>query len=174
LAYATVLGQSAVSATEGSLEFIRIEGEVLSGVVGPWFGYFFWFAGIFALFSTNLGVLDLTSRAIADILKVDFLRESRFWSESKLYFMVIWTMIVLGSLILIIGVNEPVTLIVISAAGTGGVMVLYIALLVAINRRFLPEPIKLGGYRLVMMGLAFLFFLFFAGWFIISLMGQFL
>jgi hypothetical protein len=51
-------------------------------------------------------------------------------------------------------------------------MVFYSALLIVINRRFLPEAIKLKGWRLPAMILAFLFYLFFAGWFVIAEVGS--
>ena len=50
----------------------------------------FWIAGIFVLLSTNLGVLDHMGRITADVLKVDFLRDNERWTESRIYFVVIW------------------------------------------------------------------------------------
>jgi hypothetical protein len=73
--------------------FIEAEGNTLKDQIAPWFGTAFWICGAIALFSTNPGILDDTSRLCADQLKVNALRDSRFWSESKLYFAIVWTMI---------------------------------------------------------------------------------
>ena len=69
-----------------SFDFIEAEGNSLKDSIAPWFGTAFWICGAIALFSTNLGILDYTSRLIADQLKVNAARNSKFWSESKIYF----------------------------------------------------------------------------------------
>lgn len=169
LTYATVFGE--VETGEANFDFIRLEGMALMDAVGPWFGVLFWLTGVFVLFSTNLGILDYVCRATADILKVDFLRTSTFWSESKLYFLVVWTMIAVGSIILLAGVDQPFLLLVISSSISGGVMVIYTILLIIINRRFLPRQIRLGGFRLVAMYGALAFFGFFVAWLVVAFAG---
>ncbi|MGH9339446.1 MAG: Nramp family divalent metal transporter [Acidobacteriota bacterium] len=160
LTYSTV-GTTPI-AEQPNMDFIRAEGHALQDTVAPWFGMFFWIAGIFILFSTNLGILDYTSRLAADSLKVSFLRDSVFWSESKLYFVVIWSMIIAGSIILLSGINQPLVLLVIAASLSGVLMFLYSILLIQLNRRVLPHSIKLCGFRLVMMVISVLFFGFFS------------
>jgi hypothetical protein len=81
LAFSTLGIQKNVT---GDLTFIKDEGNVLGEVIAPWFATFFAAASI-KLLSTNLGILDWVSRLTADSLKVSFLGESRFWSESKIY-----------------------------------------------------------------------------------------
>jgi hypothetical protein len=152
----------------GQFQFIQQEGRALMEQVAPWFGTIFYIIGTIILFSTNLGILDYVSRLVSDALKTDYMRESGFWSMSRLYFLVLWTMITLGSIILLSGLSAPTTLLIISSSLSAVVMVFYTALLVVINRRFMPGAFKLGGWRLVAMILAFLFYLFFAGWFVIA------
>src|SRR3712207_2261587 len=96
LAYSTV----GVQDLGRDLDFIRAEGEILSEVIAPWFETFFYIAGFVVLFSTNIGVVDYISRLTADSLKVTFLKESTFWSESKIYVTVAWFIIVAGSIIM--------------------------------------------------------------------------
>ncbi|HSK83467.1 MAG TPA: Nramp family divalent metal transporter, partial [Rubrobacter sp.] len=103
LAYSTLGIQKDVT---GDLTFIKDEGNVLGEVIAPWFATFFFAAASIKLFSTNLGILDWVSRLTADSLKVSFLGESRFWSESKIYLTVVWTMITIGSVIILTGI-EP-------------------------------------------------------------------
>jgi hypothetical protein len=77
-------------------------------------------------------------------------------------------MIITGSIILLSGLNAPTTLLIISSSLSAIVMVFYSALIIVINRRFLPGAFKLKGWRLPAMVLAFLFYGFFAGWFVIA------
>ncbi len=142
--------------------FIRVEGEAMMEQIAPWFGNAFWLTGTVVLFTTNLAILDHVGRIIADILKVNWLRESTFWSESKLYFIIIWMEIAFGSIILLSGLDAPLVLLVISAALNGLVMLIYSALLLWLNRRILPGAIRLSSYRLVAMAWAVLFFGYFS------------
>ncbi len=158
LAYSTVFDQNVGE----DFDFIRAEGEVLSEAVAPWFGTFFWLSGTVILFSTNLGNFDWVSRLTADALKVNWLRESEFWSESKIYALTVWVMVTIGVLILFSGLQQPLVLLVIAAVLNGLVMFLYSALLIWLNRRALPAPIKIRGLRLLMMIWAVLFFGFFS------------
>jgi Mn2+/Fe2+ NRAMP family transporter len=156
----------------GEFQFIQQEGQVLMENIAPWFGTLFWVAGFIILFSTNLGVIDWVSRLVSDALKTDYMEESEFWTMSKLYFLVVWFLITLGSIILISGLNAPTTLLIIASSLSAVVMVFYSFLLIVINRRFLPDAIRLKNWRLVAMVLAFLFYLFFAGWFVIAEVGS--
>jgi Mn2+/Fe2+ NRAMP family transporter len=140
------------------LDFIRAEGDVLKEVIAPWFGTFFYIAGFAVLFSTNIGIIDYVSRLTADSLKVTFLRESTFWSESKIYITVAWLLIVAGSIIMLTVSSQPLVLLIISSAGGGVLMFLYSGMLILLNRRALPNPIRLKSWRLWAMWFSFLFF----------------
>jgi hypothetical protein len=157
LLYSTLGIVNVPESQAGSITFLQTEAQALSNQLGTWFEYFFYFAGFAVLFSTNVGVVDWVSRLTADSLKVTFLKESQFWSESKIYATVVWIMCIGGSLIVWTGV-EPLVLLVLSATGGGFMMFFYSALLILLNRRFLPDPIKLGSWRLAGMVLAFLMY----------------
>src|SRR5919107_1489848 len=154
LAYSTV----GVQDLGRDLDFIRAEGDILKEIIAPWFGTFFYIAGFVVLFSTNIGVIDYVSRLTADSLKVTFLRESTFWSESKIYVTVAWLIIVAGSIIMLTVSSQPLVLLIIASAGGGVVMFFYSGMLILLNRRALPEAIKLKGWRLPVMWLIFAFF----------------
>lgn len=140
------------------LAFLRLEGEALQETVAPWFGTAFWAAGTITLFSTNLGIIDYTCRLIADQLKINALRRSEFWSESKIYFAFVWLMIVVGSAILLLGLDQPFILVVIASSIAGVQMFFYSGLLMLLNRKALPREIKVSGVRLAVLGASFLFF----------------
>lgn len=143
---------------ESSFEFIRAEGDVLGDRIGAWMPATFWLIGTVVLFSTNLGVLDHVGRVIGDIVKTNWLRESTRWSESTLYFTIVWTEIVIGSVILLSGVDEPLRLLVIASSLNGIAMFVYCVLLIWLNRRAVPKPIRITGVRLGVMVWAVLFF----------------
>jgi hypothetical protein len=149
VAYSTVYGNPAVK--DSDFDFIQIEGNALKDAVGPWFGTLFWVIGAISLFGAALGIIDYVSRLVADVLRVGYLRESRRWTESKLYFCVVWFLIACGSGILLSGFDQPLSLVVIAAALSGGVMFIYSLLLLVINRRFLPDQLKVRGIRMLVL-----------------------
>lgn len=110
------------------------------------------------LFSTNLAVLDMVGRITADVLKTGLLKDSQKWSESKLYFAVVWLEIAFGSIILLSGVTQPIILLVIASSLNGLVMFVYSVLLIQLNKFTLPAEIGLKGGRLVVLGWAVLFY----------------
>jgi Mn2+/Fe2+ NRAMP family transporter len=154
VAYSTVFGQDIGE----DLDFIQGEGNALKDGVGSWFGTLFWAIGALSLFAASIGITDYVSRLVADVLKVGYLRDSRRWSESRIYFAVVWGIVVFGTLVLLAGFDQPLVLTVLAASLSGVVMFVYSGLLIALNRRFLPQPIKLRGVRLGALVWAFGFF----------------
>jgi hypothetical protein len=144
VAYSTVYGQDLGE----DLDFIQGEGNALKDSVGAWFGSFFWAIGALSLFAASIGIADYVSRLVADVLKVGYLRESKRWSESRIYSLVVWTIVLFGVAMIAAGFDQPLVLTVLAASLSGVVMFIYSGLLIALNRRFLPQPIKIRGVRL--------------------------
>ena len=136
-----------VGADAESFDFINLQGEALKDEQGAWLGTVFWLIGSVVLFSTNLTVVDMIGRLTADALKTTALRDNDTWSESRLYFLTVWLMILFGSIILLSGVDQPLVLLVIAAALNGLVMFVYSILLIQLNRGVLPREIGLKGFR---------------------------
>jgi len=141
LAYSTVFGKEGLA---NGIGFLEAEGEELKNVVAPWFGTLFWVIGAFSLFAAAMGIVDYTSRLAADVLKTSYLRSM---SESKIYFALVWGLIAIGCVILLVGFDQPLVLLVISACVGGGMMFIYSFLLLVLNRRVLPEAIRIRSYR---------------------------
>jgi hypothetical protein len=142
LAYSTVYG---VPGLANSVSFLEVEGEQLKEIVAPWFGTLFWVVGALSLFAAAMGIVDYTSRLAADVLKTAYLQRV---SESKIYFALVWGLVVLGCGILLAGFDQPLPLLVISACVGGLMMFIYSILLLVLNR-VLPEAIRPRGYRVV-------------------------
>ena len=145
-----------------SFDFINVQGEALQAEQGAWLGTVFWLIGSVVLFSTNLTVVDMIGRLTADVLKTTTLRENDQWSESRLYFITVWSMILFGSIILLVGIDQPLVLLVIAAALNGLVMAIYSVLLLQLNRWTLPREIGLKGFRFVAILWAVAFYGFFS------------
>ncbi|MGQ0575051.1 MAG: Nramp family divalent metal transporter [Pseudonocardia sp.] len=141
-----------------SFDFIRQEGEALNQTGGAWLGTTFWLIGTVVLFSTNLAVLDMVGRVTADVLRTGALRGSARWTESRIYFIVVWAEIVFGSVILLSGLSQPLILLIISSSLNGLVMFVYSVLLIRLNRSVLPREIGLRGGRLWAVAWAVLFY----------------
>jgi hypothetical protein len=152
LAYATVFGNGSVT---NDISFLQVEGRVLMGSVGTWFGYFFWIIGAVALFTAALGIVDYTSRLAADVLKTMYFPDA---SESKLYAGLVWGLVIIGILVISVGFSQPLALAIISACTGGTMMFIYSGLLIAINRKMLPKPIRIGGFRAAALIWSFLLF----------------
>ena len=142
LAHSTVFGQPDLP---NNVSFLHIEAQQLQRTVGPWFGALFLAVGAFALFGSAMGIIDYTSRLAADILKTTYVPGV---SESRAYFWLVWGMVGLGCAILLAGLSQPITLLVISASTGGTMMFLYSFMLIALNRRMLPAPIRIGRLRI--------------------------
>jgi Mn2+/Fe2+ NRAMP family transporter len=140
------------------LEFINSEAQVLGNEIGGWFRSFFLFAGMVVLFSTSIGIMDYVSRLSASEMKVSFFPNSQTITESRIYFTIAWIIAIGGSLILLAGLEAPLVLLIIAASGGGVVMFFYSGMLILMNTRVLPDPIKLKGWRLVVMWITFLIF----------------
>ena len=145
LAYSTVFGREGLV---NGIGFIKTEGEVLAERVGSWFKYFFWIIGAFSLFAAALGIVDYTSRLAADVLKTSYARQA---NESKMYAGLVWGLIGIGIIVLLVGFDQPIVLLVIAAVVGGFMMFIYSGLLILINRKTLPAPIRVRGIRLVML-----------------------
>jgi len=168
LAY-TYLG---TGGTARDFDFVRLLGDTLSARVAPWVGPLFWLAGVAVLLSTNLTVLDMIGRIVADIAKTNWLRDNPTWTESRLYFLIVWMMVGSGSAILLSGISQPLLLLVIASSLNGLVMFVYSVLLIQLNRGMLPRAIGLNGIRYVAVLWAVLFYGGFSIYLIIDQAGR--
>ncbi|MEV4577037.1 Nramp family divalent metal transporter [Nonomuraea jabiensis] len=144
LAYSTVFGREGLA---NSIQFLQVEGQVLQEVVGPWFGVLFWVIGALALFASAMGIVDYTSRLASDTIKTVYLRDKPV-SVNRVYFYTVWAMALIGIAVLLAGFDQPLILLVFSACFAAVMMFVYSILLIILNRRSLPEPIKVRSYRL--------------------------
>lgn len=152
IAYSTVYGLPDVPQ---NVDFIRVQGEQMQAQVGTWFGRLYWIIGAISLFAAAMGIVDYTSRIGADVLRVSYLRRH---SESRIYFALVWGLVACGCLVLLFGVRQPLVLLVISSVIGGVMMSIYSVLLILLNRRMLPEGVRITKGRIAAMVWAALLF----------------
>jgi hypothetical protein len=150
------------------MDFVLGEANEVGNTISPMARNVFLFMGIVILLTTEFGVLDAASRISTDVVKVAWLRENKFWSESRLYYAFLWGSIFVGSGILMlatVGIDvSALQLFKLTAAMNGGVMFLYCFLLLYMNRFKLPASVRINWWRSIIMVWAVLFFGAFAIW----------
>jgi hypothetical protein len=147
VAYSTVYRNPDLPDSSG-FDFISLESQVLDNQVGQWFGTLFLAVGAVSLFAAALGIVDYVARLVADVIHVGWTRDRAGWSESRIYFAIVWTMVIVGSAILLLGFDQPLVLLTISTVLGGAIMFVYSCLLLITNRRYLSGPVALSGYRI--------------------------
>ena len=146
----------------GGMDFIRQEGIQLGEAFGRLARVGFWVAGALILFTTELAIMDMVSRVSADVVRTHWARSSATWTLPRLYYVFLWTEVLVGCGILLSGFNKPITLLVLGACLNGLVMAMYSPLLLWMNRRSLPRWLAMGKARMVAIAWACLFYGYFA------------
>ncbi len=149
------------------LDFIWGEANLVQSKFSiPWVGsafrLLFFAMGMALLFTTELGVLDAAARISADIIKINVLRENPRWTLARLYFVILWTEIILSVVILAVGFSEPLFLLKMSAALNGMVMCIYGMLLLYLNLKIMPRSLAITPLRFIAMVWACAFFGYFS------------
>lgn len=116
------------------------EGAILASKTVPWASTAFYLMVTAVFFTSELGVLDHVARLSADIIKSNAIgvrrSESPYLSESALYFIVLWTMIVFAlGVLFVANITDTPTLLRIAGSLSGIVMFLYSGLAIVLARR---------------------------------------
>ena len=141
--------------------FIRDEAAAIDERFGTLGRRIFLFVGVAVLFSTELALLDAVARVAADLLDTALLGR-RGPGLSRLYFAVVWILVANGALVLGLGFDQPLALIVLSAALNGFVMFLYSGLLLWLNLTSFDPPVRPSAVRVVALVVTFVFFGYFS------------
>jgi hypothetical protein len=142
--------------------FIRDQGHALAARFGRGSETVFFASGIAVLFSTELALLDAVTRVVADVIHASLLRESQRWTLSRIYFAVLWSFIGFGVLVLMAGLDQPLTLLVLSASLNAGVMFLYSGLLLWLNLSAFRGALRPRPVRILALVVSLVFFGYFS------------
>ncbi len=157
LAHSLVFGQ----ATEEGIQFLYKEANVISQVIHPVVGLMFLLVAAQMLFSTQLGVLESSSRIISENFLLVFYRAGKKVDLSKSFFVALWGQITLGIIILLLGFKEPRFLITLSAVLNAAAMMVAFPLIFWLNKKRLPVFLEPSTWRKFVLASAFIFFLIF-------------
>jgi len=166
----SLLGVGEVGAGFG---FISDQGAAIEARFGAGSRKVFLAAGVAVLFSTELALLDAVSRVVCDLLHTMFFRDSRSWGHSRLYFLVLWSLIVFGAAVLLVGFDQPLSLLVLSASLNAVVMALYSGLLLVLNLKSFRGPLRPSALRLVALAGSCAFFGYFSWLTILAQLDRF-
>lgn len=142
--------------------FIRDQAVALEQRFGALAKHVFLGAGIAVLLSTELALLDAVTRVVVDLLHASARSGGSRWSHSQLYFAILWSFIAFGIGVLALGLDQPLTLLVLSASLNAAVMCLYSGLLLWLNSRAFRGALRPGPLRLAALALAFAFYGYFS------------
>lgn len=158
IAYSSVYGRPDLPQ---NVDFIRLQGEQMQSRVGVGFGLLYWSIGAISLFAAAMGIVDYTCRIGADVLKTTYLRHSKL-TENRLYFALVWGLVLCGCIVLLCGFGQPLVLLIISSVVGGLTMCVYSVLLIRLNRRVLPAAIAITPVRIAALVWSALLFAFLA------------
>lgn len=148
---------------ESGLSFLYAEATVISSRTLPVLGPMFLGLAALMLFSTQLGVLESSSRIISENVMLVFYIKRRKINLSKGFYIALWSQILLGIAIYTFGFQEPRFLLTLSAVLNAAAMMVSFPLLYFLNKKSLHSEIQPSKWRIGMMLAAFLFFILFLG-----------
>ncbi|MFA5999616.1 MAG: Nramp family divalent metal transporter [Candidatus Paceibacterota bacterium] len=157
LSYATTHG---LSGNAEGINFVINEGAVIGQMVLPSVGVLFLVVVSIMLFQTQLGVMDSTSRIMAENFAIRKLngQERGKINLSKIYYSFVWAQIAFGIALFLFDVYEPKTLIVLGAVINAFAMFVHLALVFWLNNVSLQKVFRPSLWRKIIIGIIFIFF----------------
>jgi len=162
LSYSTAFG---LNNNQEGINFIFNEAKLIGQTLAPWVGSIFLILLGIMLAQTQLGVLDSTSRIMAEnaaLLKLQNKKEKKL-NLSKIYYAFLWGQIMFGIILLLLNFYEPKQLITIGAIINAIAMFVHIGFVNIGNWKLLPPSTRPGWPRRIIMLIIFLLFAGFGG-----------
>ena len=173
LSYAAVHGSAG---NAQGIQFVLNEGAAIGGRLGAWVGFAFLGAVTVMLFQTQLGVMDSTSRIMAENYAVAYTRRTGKDQIrlSRTYFAFLWAQIAFGIALFLLGQTEPKTLLILGACLNAIAMFVHVGLVARLNRTTLPPAYQAPLWRRALLWGIFLFFGYFSAVVTWDQLGKFL
>lgn len=157
LAYATAHG---VAGSGEGINFVLNEGLAIGQATWPMVGSLFLVVVSIMLFQTQLGVMDSTSRIMAENYAAKKLGRNPdgVINLSKIYYVFLWAQITFGIILFLFNIHEPKTLLVLGAVINAFAMFVHIALVSFLNYKTLHKVFQPSWIRkFIMLGIFFFF-----------------
>ncbi len=160
-----VLAKSLVfgNASQASINFLYQESSVLTSRIGQFFGTGFLVIAALMLFSTQIGVLESSSRIISENILLMFFKPGGTANPSLAFYTVLWVQIGLGVIILLLGFEDPRLLLTVGAILNAIAMTVAFPLIFLLNRRRLAEKYRASFLTKAFFAIGFAFFICFVG-----------
>lgn len=157
LAFSTTFG---LGGNAEGINFVISEGQVIGRTLTPIIGTLFLLVVSIMLFQTQLGVMDSTSRIMAEnaaIIKLNKNPDNPV-NLSKIYYIFLWSQIIFGISLFLLDFYEPKTLIILGAVINAFAMFVHIGLVSWLNHKALPKIFQPKLLRKIILTIIFIFF----------------
>lgn len=147
------------------IQFVLNEGLVIGKLLSPAVGSVFLLVVAIMLFQTQLGVMDSTSRIMAENAAITYTKRTgqNKIALSKIYFSFLWVQIAFGIILFLLGVSEPKSLLILGAVINAVAMFVHVGLVSILNYKALPKSFQPSVLRRIILLGIFMFFGFFSG-----------
>lgn len=149
------------SASGVGLTFLFQEGAAISSILSPLMGVVFLLVAAMMLFSTQIGVLEASSRIISENVLLINYKKGMIANPSRAFYIALWGQIILGIITLLAGIQEPRFLLTLGAVLNAAAMMVSFLLVYLTNKKFLPRRYQPTSIRKFILGSAFVFFVIF-------------
>lgn len=147
--------------SQASINFLYQEGGVIAQKIGPLFSTGFLLVASLMLLSTQIGVLESSSRIISENLLLISFRSGKTANPSKAFYITLWIQILIGIVVLLLGFEDPRLLLTLAAVLNAIAMTVAFPLIFLLNRRRLTKRYQASFVLKIFFAIAFIFFLFF-------------
>ncbi|MCA9381050.1 Nramp family divalent metal transporter [Candidatus Dojkabacteria bacterium] len=144
---------------EEGLGFVFLQENALNIQFGSLVGLFFMITGITFLFTTQLGVFETTSRIMTENLQLASDKILHRFNRDSIYFLVLWIQVLVAIAITLLGLDQPIQLLVIQTFFSALSMFVLSGLIFWLNNsKLIPESMQPGFFRQLMVIASTLFF----------------
>ncbi len=158
LSYSTVFRNT--GGAEG-IGFLFEEAKIIGIRTIPFFGLVFLVLSGLMLFSTQMSVMDATSRIMSENLIIMNQEKFKAKSIAKYYYVFLWILILLGILIIALDFQQPLRLVIIGAALNAVTMLVYSIAVLFLNLTSLDKKLRPSVFRVGVMVIEIGFFFLF-------------
>ncbi len=161
----SILAKSLVfgNASQSGIDFLYQQSSVLISRIGPVFGIGFLIVAALMLFSTQIGVLESSSRIISENFLLISYKPGFTANPSLAFYVALWGQITFGIIILLLGFQEPRFLLTLSAVLNAVAMMFAFPLVYFLNRKNLKTRYRASLPAQFFFILGFVFFVVFVG-----------
>jgi hypothetical protein len=124
----------------------------------PAVGTFFLIVTGLTLFGTQLTVFDATSRIITENIAIIKAKSLKAKNIPVIYYLILWSQILAGIVILSLGYDQPLQLLIIAAVLNAFAMFVHTGMTLYLNKKDLPKQIGPNKFRSTAMFIAFVFY----------------